>query len=1101
MREDLLSLLCAFFCVQAAEPPGVPAGTNSGELDIALKKLRVFPGFKAEIYAAEPMIQNPVSFTFDEQGRAYVVETHRRRTSVFDIRNHPNWLDDDFSFRTVADRSNFFRKVLVPGNTNLPANLIQDRNKDGKFDVRDLEVESERVRLLIDDNRDGKAEKVTTFAEGFKTSVSGVAAGVLARKNDVYLTCIPDLWLLRDTNNDGVADFKKSLAHGFGVHISFGGHDLHGLKFGPDGKLYFSIADRGLNVLSGGRRLSNPDSGAILRSNPDGSDLEIVATGFRNPQELAFDQYGNLWTGENNGDGGDKARWLYVVEGGDYGWHYGWQHLPKMGAWNAEALWDLPPTNTAAYLIPPIAHIGHGPAGVAFYPGTGLPAQYRNHFLMCDFPGGVNSFAVQNRGAGFAVVNLKQFLWDLYPVDIDFGPEGGAYVLDWVQGWEKTGKGRLFRIFEEKSAKDPLVEQTRQLLAGAWAKWTPDDLGTLLGHADLRVRMEAQFELATRGISVTNVLAQAALSSPNELARVHGIWGLAQIARSTPLVHELLYPLFEDPNAEIRAQAAKVIGDGRFAPAYSYLARAAADPNSRVRYFGVLGLGKLGESEGVDTVIQALRENNDSDAFLRHAGVMALTMLKDPTSLEAAARDRLPSVRLAALLAMRRLQKPEVAFFLHESHPQLITEAARAIYDLPIQAGMSQLAAIINNPALPKAALRRALHANFRLGKLENAMALSEFAGNSASQPDLRADAIELLGRWSESPKRDLFLGLWRPLAERDARAASITFRSEVPALLQPGPAEVRLAAIKAAVRLEIDAVAPELARIFTNQTENTPIRAESLRALAALKSPSLGPALKFAATETDPEIRKAAGSLHARMQPGDTLSVLLRMLDSGIISEKQSAFEMLGTIENRTVDSVLLMWLDRVISGKAPKELHLEILEAAAKRSDPLIKTQLQRYNEARSKNPMANNTETLAGGDAELGKKIFFERQDVQCLRCHQVNGTGGVVGPDLTGIGKRLSRQELLESMVLPNERITKGYENLLIRMKDGATHVGVLKTEDAEHVYIDSPEDGPLKVPKSEIENLDLGLSSMPPEIATALSKRDLRNVIEFLAAQK
>src|SRR5688572_10670640 len=117
MREVLLLLLSASICLKAAEappaPPAVPA-TSEAELELAVKKLRVMPGFKAEVYAAEPLIQNPTSFAFDEKGRAFVVETHRRRTSVFDIRNHPNWLNDDYSFRSVADRSNFFRKVLVP---------------------------------------------------------------------------------------------------------------------------------------------------------------------------------------------------------------------------------------------------------------------------------------------------------------------------------------------------------------------------------------------------------------------------------------------------------------------------------------------------------------------------------------------------------------------------------------------------------------------------------------------------------------------------------------------------------------------------------------------------------------------------------------------------------------------------------------------------------------------------------------------------------------------------------------------------------------------------------------------------------------------------
>ena len=816
-------------------------------------------------------------------------------------------------------------------------------------------MESERIRLLTDQNGDGVADRATTFAEDFKTTVSGVAAGVLARKGDVYFTCIPDLWLLRDTNNDGLADQRKSLAHGFGVHISFGGHDLHGLKFGPDGKLYFSVADRGLHVESQGKTLANPDSGAILRCNPDGSELELVATGLRNPQELAFDQYGNLWTGDNNGDGGDKARWLYIVEGGDYGWHYGWQHLPKMGAWNAEGLWELAPTNTAAYLLPPVAHIGHGPAGIAFYPGTGLPG-YRNHFFMCDFPGGVYSFAVQSRGAGFEVYDLRQFLWELYPVDIDFGPDGGAYVLDWVQGWEKTGKGRLFRIFEDRSAQDPLVAQTKQLLAAGFSQRSTDELASLLGFIDLRVRLEAQFELAARGLSATNLLAQTAHHSPNEMARMHAIWAIGQIGRAQPEVYELLSPLFEDQsNAEIRAQAAKVLGDGKAGFAYAHLAKAALDPIARVRYFGTIGLGKLGESDAADTILQVLRENNDADPYVRHAGVMALAALDDMNILERAARDGSGAVRLGALLAMRKLHRPEVAMFLYDQRPQIILEAARAIYDLPIDAGLSQLAAMIHQPMIPKAAMRRALHANFRLGKLENAMALAEFSARTNFVPELRADAIELLGRWAQGTKRDLFVGLHRPVPEREARAASLTFRSELPKLVRPGPEEVRIAAIEAAARLGMDAIGPELAQIFARPGDSAPLRLASLRALADLKSPRLGESLKLALSDTNAAIRKFASSLQVKLESTDPTAAVLRMLELGSLVEKQSALEVLGALEGRAIDPALIMWLDRVASGKAPRELHLEILEAAAKRADPFIQAQLQRFHQSRPRDSIA--------------------------------------------------------------------------------------------------------------------------------------------------
>src|SRR4051812_2805070 len=86
-RILLLALALGLHGFAAESPPAPKTNSANSELELAVKKLRLTPGFKAEIYAAEPLIQNPVSFTFDEQGRAYVVETHRRRTSVFDIRN------------------------------------------------------------------------------------------------------------------------------------------------------------------------------------------------------------------------------------------------------------------------------------------------------------------------------------------------------------------------------------------------------------------------------------------------------------------------------------------------------------------------------------------------------------------------------------------------------------------------------------------------------------------------------------------------------------------------------------------------------------------------------------------------------------------------------------------------------------------------------------------------------------------------------------------------------------------------------------------------------------------------------------------------------
>jgi len=134
----------------------------------------------------------------------------------------------------------------------------------------------------------------------------------------------------------------------------------------------------------------------------------------RNPQELAFDQYGNLWTGDNNSDSGDKARWVYLVEGGDSGWRVGYQFNGKAvlaRPFNAEKLWYPQFRRAGCIHCSPIANISSGPSGVTYNPGTGLPEKYAEHFFLADFHGDagscVHSLAVKPKGASFELVDAS----------------------------------------------------------------------------------------------------------------------------------------------------------------------------------------------------------------------------------------------------------------------------------------------------------------------------------------------------------------------------------------------------------------------------------------------------------------------------------------------------------------------------------------------------------------------------------------------------------------------------------------------------------------------------------------------------------------------
>jgi quinoprotein glucose dehydrogenase len=587
----------------------IAPASNQGEL--AIKRFQVAPGLKVDLWAAEPMLANPVAFNFDEKGRAYVCETFRLAAGVDDIRQIMDWLDEELACRTVDDRLAEMKRHLG------------DR-------FNSYTNHSERIQFIEDTNGDGKADRSTIFAEQFNTSLDGIGAGVLARNGNVWYANIPNLWLLRDTNNDGVADIQKSLHYGFGVRVGFLGHDLHGVHFGPDGKIYFSIGDRGSNIkVVDGRNVGYPDAGSVFRCNPDGSELELFAFGLRNPQDLVFDQYGNLFTGDNNSDSGDQARWVYLVEGGDSGWRVGYQFMENpysRGPFNAEKLWYPAFEHQAAYIVPPIANISSGPSGVAFFPGTGLPAQFKDHFFLVDFRGGatdsgVHTFRLRPKGASFELVDRDHFIWGILATDIKFGPQGGAYVSDWVEGWGMTGKGRLYRVHDSALDKDALTLETKDLLAQGMAKRSAGELAKLLAHPDMRVRQEAQFELAERGIESVDTLIEVARKNSNQLARIHAIWGIGQILSrfhfatgtesglpTTPQVEpvyrctDVLTSLLSDRDPEIRAQSAKVAGEQHSIAAYDGLIKLLTDSSARARFFAAMSLGKLGKREAIPAI-------------------------------------------------------------------------------------------------------------------------------------------------------------------------------------------------------------------------------------------------------------------------------------------------------------------------------------------------------------------------------------------------------------------------------------------------------------------------------------------------------------------
>src|SRR5262245_45224269 len=273
-------------------------------------------GLELKLWAPSQLVVDPIALDIANDGTVYATSTSRSGLPL-DIREHPTWVAEVHTLRSVDDLNQFLRRELSPDRSATNA-WLPDNNGDGLHDWRDLMVPRDRIYRLRDSSGIGLADVSEVAFEGFNDDVtSDIAGGVLHADDGVYVAVGPDLWKFTDANGDGLFDHRESISHGYSVHPAFGGHDLSGLIWGPDGRIYWKVGDIGMNVMDqAGRRWSYPNQGAIMRANPDGSGFEVFATGLRNLQEFAFDEHGNLVGVDNDGDyPGEVERVVYVTYG------------------------------------------------------------------------------------------------------------------------------------------------------------------------------------------------------------------------------------------------------------------------------------------------------------------------------------------------------------------------------------------------------------------------------------------------------------------------------------------------------------------------------------------------------------------------------------------------------------------------------------------------------------------------------------------------------------------------------------------------------------------------------------------------------------------
>jgi quinoprotein glucose dehydrogenase len=1019
---------------EAQEPPHDPEGI-------------VLPdGFRWDEWAREPLVPDPVAFTVLPDGSLLVCESERQERGVEDNRYNAWWLLEDLAARTTEDRLAIYRGW--------------ESKKEGGMAW--YSRWADRVRRLRDTDGDGKADQSTNLSGDLREPLDGTVAGVLAVDDSIWVTCIPHVWRFVDRDGDGVAEVRERLFSGFGVRTSLRGHDMHGLVQGPDGRIYWSIGDRGYSVRTReGALLEDPGSGAVFRCEPDGSDLEVFHRGLRNPQELAFNDLGDLFTVDNNSDGGDKARVVFVADGGESGWEMPFQTLEdpnKRGPWEQEHLWhvhDASDLVQAAWITPPVAHLTDGPSGLAAYPGTGFPKEFDGTFLICDFLGGdaysqVWRFGVRPMGASYELVDPQVFIRSILPTDVEFAPDGHLYASDWWNGWQSDGKGRIYRVWHPESLFKPTAQEAIRVLREGFRQRTNESLLAMLDHDDRRLRQGAHLELAARGNrSVESLAALVRDPAARQRPQLHALWALQVIARrqvgsaAARTACEALAGLCACVDEEIRAQAARAIGDAGCKAGLEAVRGLMTDASPRVRAFACGALGQLRDTGSLAELTAVLWENENADPWLRHAAATALARIGDRAKLQALAADNFQQVRLGAAIAMRQLRDPAIERLLFDPDPTVALEAARAIHDQPVPEAMPALALLgdrfVDTASAAEAGaftaedvrtlplLRRVISANLASS---DAAAPARLAGLAQSQripPAARLLAMQALRAWAAPGPRDPVLGRIRATdaTTRDIDAWKRTLATRLPALAQRAPDEaVRALARELAVKA---GVALDPAAALRTALDPTAPPSERIACLAQLEADggsALQQAIEGLLKAPEPEVRAAATSALARSNADAALPILLVAVTSSDRIERQSAVAALATLRSPQAEAEMIRLASALRDGTLEPALQLDVAEAAATVAacQPILAAWRAKFASA---DPLAASLISLEGGDVDRGRRIVTGHVGAQCLRCHALGGGGGHAGPSLEGVAARHDRRGLLESLVNPNAKLAPGF----------------------------------------------------------------------------
>jgi putative heme-binding domain-containing protein len=989
------------------QPPELVASTEANTPERERAMLRVPPGFVVELVASEPDIYKPMNLAFDDLGRL--------------------WVTSSIEYPYPAAESG------------------QPRD---------------HVTILDDFAPDGRARKITTFAEGLDIPI-GVLPIADGREALVY--SIPKILRLIDDDGDGRADRREPWIGTFGYR------DTHGMASafttGFDGWVHachgFSN-DSKVEGRDGSTAVMN--SGNTWRFRADGSRVEQMTWGQVNPFGLAYDARGDLYSCDCH-----SRPLMLLLRGGRYS-SFG---KPDDGLGFAPEIMTHD-------------HGSTGISGIAVLDNESVPPSYRGNTLIGNVvTSRINRDRLEWTGSSPRAVAEPDFLvsgdpW-FRPVDIEIGPDGSLYVADFynriighyevplTHPGRDRHRGRIWRIRYVGAGASPLPARS----FGPSSTVTIEDLAADLGNPSLTVRLRATDRLAARGptAEARRAIDEATVRLDNEPARAHALWARHRVGLfDDRAARDASY----DPSPLVRVHAMRVLGErAKLSSVQQALAWSGlTDEDPFVNREAAQALARHPSIANLRPLLTARHAASADDPQLVHAIRMALRdQLRDDASWPlidgiattdadlAALADVAPGVpSLAAarfLMAYlehgRDVPGPQVLRF--ERH---IARHGDDVTDRSLFQYLSREDAKTRNDAIARS---EHLRAAFRGWQERGKPLVGEpLAWADRLAGSLFADARPEAAREALTLASTVKLVSTRPMLEKIARDAS---RAE----------SDRSSALEALAAIDPGGAIDTLSAVVADASAPTSLREQAASRLGQFPREQAREAL-LAALPTSPlRLQIVVAGALAGSKPG--AEALLTALEAGkgsprVLQDRPVRFRLFQHREVRDRDA------------------RVEALTASLPPADQAIQDLIDRRRAAlASVSPSPSNI--------EVGR-LAFEKN---CAACHQLGGKGAKVGPQLDGVGVR-GADRLLEDILDPNRNVDQAFRTTTIALDDGRVLSGLLLREEGEVLVLADATGKEISISRSSIDDRKMTpLSPMPANFSEQVTEQQFLQLLTYL----